>query len=369
MKYPHTSIYLAIALFVTLLIAPTAHAQPTEPEFLDVPKNLATPIPDHKYLMPVVVIAYLPTNDGINLDQETTGDGSALIDIGAKIDAMNGQIKYALEEGSRYHGYKDPNAKPALGYKIVACIVVYEKLPKSDFEVPWNKGIYRPDYKQILTRFNAQDYVENQGVKEFWLWGYHHKDIEPVESDMASPITGDISNSERTDDLPLYNKTYVLFNYNYSRTAAESEHVHGHHLEAVLTYINQKQDGNTDLWQKQFCAPGRCGWTHMPPNTTKDYDYANPTPVESDIEDWTPDRTGQLKTVSEATWRNLPYKWPHSTPPPNKTEANFYIYWRQNIPGIDNNIQHGDRTLTNWWQFIGDWDNANTMKIGLHAAP
>ena len=69
------------------------------------------------------------------------------------------------------------------------------------------------------------DGVETKGVKEVWIWGYHFKDIAPVESNLSSPITGDISNSFRhPDDLPVYDRSYTLYNYNFTRTASESVH-------------------------------------------------------------------------------------------------------------------------------------------------
>lgn len=325
--------------------------------------------------MPVVVIVYLPTRDGVNVDASVSGVSGTLNSVATRVDGMNRQIKFSLEEGSRYHGYRDPKAKPSLGYKVVAMIAVLEPVPRSNFEVPWNKGIYRPDYKQILTRFKAQDFVEKQGVKEFWIWGYHHKDIEPVESNMSSRLSGDISNSERSDDLPVFDKSYVLYNFGYQRTAAQAVHNHGHHTEAVLAYINTRQDGNADLWSKKFMGKddqnkwitGRCGWTHMPPNTTKDYDYTNQTAVESDIENWTPERSGPFKPVSARTWGNLAYLWPGNRAPSDKIEAQWYLYWRQNLPGRENTIRHGTGYITNWWQFIGDWDNAIANKAGLHA--
>lgn len=362
-------------LFFGSIISTWAQSPVREPEVLAIPENLATPAVDYKYLIPVVIIVYLPTKDDVTLESSVTGFSATIGEIGQKIDVMNQQIKFALEEGSRYHGYKDPQAKPSLGYKVVGCIAVYEPLPRSNFEVPWNKGIYRPDYKRILTRFDARNFVEKLGVKEFWIWGYQHDGVEPSESNMSSPVTGDISNSERADDLPVFSKTYVLYNYNYERTAAEAIHNHGHHLEAVLSYINQRQDGNTDLWSKKFMGQdaagqwmtGRCGWTHMPPNTVKDYDYENQTPVESDIEDWNPGRTGVSKTVNARSWGSLTYAWPHRRPPLQKTEAQWYLYWRQNVPGSDNKIPFGSGSLTNWWQFIGDWNNAIANNVGLHA--
>lgn len=350
----------------------------TEPEVSVVPSSLATPAAGYQYLIPVVIIAYLPTTDNVNLDFSVTGVPSTLDAIKAKIAMMNQQVKFSLEEGSRYHGYKNSSANPALGYKVISLITVREQLPRSSNQLGSTQRYY-PDYKQILSRFNAQNFVEQQGVKEFWIWGYDHNDIAPAESKMSSRLTGDISNSYHFNgDLPVFSKTYLLYNYNYGRTSNEAVHDHGHQLEQMLAYTNYRQDGNKDLWEKNFMGKvssnpdvwttGRCGWTHMPPNTTMDYDYQNSNPVQSDIEDWTPGRIGQLKSVNAATWGNLNYQWPNGSAPDGKTEGQWYIYWRQNIPSLGNNIAYGtggDR-ITNWWQFIGDWDNAITNNIGLH---
>jgi len=343
-----------------------------------IPPFLSTPANNNLNVVPVVIIRYLPSTDGINLDPSTTGITSTLAAMKSKIDIMDKQIKFSLEEGSKFHGYSNSNARPTLGYKVVYYVTVYENIPRSNFQVPWNPSAYRPDYDAILNRFNAQYFVEQLGVREFWIWGYHHGDIEPVESNMSSALTGDISNSERrNDDLPIYNKTYVLYNYNYERSQAEAVHNHGHQLEAVLSYINDRQSNNTILFWDKFVGKesnihitGRCGWTHMPPNTTDHYDYINYTTVQSDIEDWTPDRTGQLKYVNASTWGSINYIWPSNVIPSQQIESNWYIYWFQNMPGFGNMINYsGSYYMTNWWKFTANWDTCIVTNTGLFGQP
>ena len=370
-----------LAVFVTAGISEGQSSRP--PVFLPVSQSLATPAAGNQYLIPVVIISYLPTRDDLTLDSNITGLNSSLQDINYKINVMNHQTKFALEEGSRYHGYGSSQASPSLGYRVVASIEVYESMPRSNYQV--SENAYRPDYRSILNRFNARDYVESQGVKEFWIWGYHHGSIEPVESNMSSPTTGDVSNSfEGNGDLDVFNKTYTLFNYNYGGTATQAIHNHGHQLERLLSYVNMKQDGNNQLWEEKFMGKfrstspgispdifvnGRGGWTHMPPNAITDYDYSNVRFVESDIEDWTPYRTGTLKSVNVDTWRNKAYNWPFNfayVDSGDRLEAQWSTYWRQNIPGLNNGIRYGSSYITNWWQFVGDWDNAVKYNVGLY---
>lgn len=346
-----------------------------EPEVEAIDPYLATPAEGYLYEMPVVIIRYLPTQDGIYLDEVKTGYQSTLEGLKNSIDIYEKRIKFILEEGSRYHGYNDPNTIPSLGYRIVHIVTVYEEVPLG-FPAPGNPGSYHPDYNQILTRFNAEAFVNDLGVKEFWIWTWHHGDIAPAESNMSSPVTGDISNSARyQNDLPIYDYTYVLYNYNFTRTQSEAVHNHGHQLEAILNHVNAKQDGNTDLFWKKFVGTddagnfitGRCGWTHMPPNTTEHYDYVNPTIVESDIEDWNPEGTGNKNPVNVNTWGNLVFSWPDGvTDFPQRIEAQWYIYWMQNMPGHHNCIKYGENYMTNWWLFTADWDFAVLSK-GLYS--
>lgn len=342
---------------------------------------LATPASGYLYEMPVAIIRYLPTLDGVNVDSATADWVGPLTSLKASIDQYDLEVKYMLEEGSRFRGYKDKTAKPSLGYRVVAVITVYEPLPPdtNPSHSPGG-GVYFPDYYQILTRFNARHLVEDLGVKEFWLWGYHHGNIVPAESDMSSPTTGDISNSYRyPDDLPIFHRTYTLYNYNFTRSSNEAVHDHGHQLESILSYVAGRQDGNSNLFWRSWTgrnssdAPitGRCGNTHMPPNTTADYDYYNTTLVSSDIEDWTPAHNGAQKLVNANTWGSLVYSWPYNRPPSDLTQHQYYMYWMQAMPGRDNTIPNGANRMTNWWKFTGDWDasvNAITSTNGLYAA-
>jgi hypothetical protein len=358
-------------------VAVTVQAPVRRPEEEIIDLYLATPMSGFLYEMPVVILQYLPTTDGVNVDSSVAGWESTLDNLRTRIDTFNKRVKFMLEEGSRFRGYQNPLAEPSLGYRVVHIVTVYEPIPPdmNPAHPTGTMGVYFPDYEQILTRFDGQLWVENEGMKEFWIWGYHYGSIAPVESNMSSPTTGDISNSFRfEDDLPIFNKTYTVYNYNFTRTQAEAVHNHGHQLEAILGHANRLQDGNTDLFWKLFVGQdqngnfitGRAGWTHMPPNTTVHYDYLNMTPVDSDIEDWTPAGTGQRKAVDASTWGNLVYAWPGDPSPEQKTESQWYIYWMQNMPGRGNVIPYNQGSMTNWWQFTGDWDQSVSTGEGLH---
>ena len=340
-----------------------------QPDVTVISPALATPASCYQWEMPVAVLRYIPTLDGVNVDSATAAWNSSIDSLQRRIDRMEIDTKFMLEEGSRFRGYGSQAASPSLGYRIVAIINVYEPLPP-DFDPSHSTGsagVYYPDYYQILERFDAGNWVNNLGVKEVWLWGYHNGSIAPVESNMSSPTTGDISNSYRfNDDLPVYSKSYMLYNYNFTRSQAEAVHNHGHQLESILGYAAGRQDGNANLFWRQFVGQntsgqfitGRAGWTHMPPNTTANYDYENPAVVQSDIRDWTPAGSGVRQPTSASTWGNMAYSWPGGIMPPQQVESQFYMFWMQSMPGRGNTIANGSGFMTNWWWFTADWDTA-----------
>jgi hypothetical protein len=335
--------------------------------------SLAAPAANALYEIPVVIINYYPTADGINLNATTAGFASTLTALKGRVERMNKQIKFMLEQGSRFRGYAAASASPSLGYRVVKIITVHEAVPLG-FAVPDRPGVSFADYNHIISRAGGENLVNRKGVKEFWLWAYDHGGFSPVESNMSSPLTGDISNSHRfNNDMPVYDRTYTVYTYNYSRTASEAVHNHGHQLESILSYANQRQDGNTALFWQKFVGRdasfnwqrGRAGDTHHPPNALQDYDYSNTSPFDSDIADWTPARSGQIVPVSLATWRNISYAWPDGVPPP-QDDAWWYLYWFQNMPGRNNGITYGSNRMTNWWDFTADWDAAIAAGLGLY---
>lgn len=394
------AVFLAFTLVVLLTQLFPVFAKDIPPVYEPIDPYLATPAPGHLYEIPVFVMRFLPTADGENLDVSKAADywdlgEISLEEVKTRIDVFDQRIKFMLEEGSRFRGYKDSSAPPSLGYRVVEYITIYEQTPPGPV-IGHEKGypIYAADFHQIFDRFNIEHYVNDLGVKEIWVWmgsvmpGFpsYDPDLHKPEnfrgwweSDMSSPLTGDISNSKGDDtDLPVYNSTYTVYGQNIRRSQAEAVHNHGHQLEAILSHVNHLQYGNTDLFWKKFVGQdeggnfitGRAGWTHMPPNTTKHYDYTGTrTLVKSDIEDWTPDSSGTKKLVNVDTYGNLTYPWPDPNPAeiPQRVESQWYIYWMQSMPGYKNQIRYGNRSMTNWWVFTADWDAAISSEMGLVA--
>jgi hypothetical protein len=303
--------------------------------------------PEHTLTIPTLVISYFPPTPDGRIDRAVTGDVDAPLEaIRRHTRQTTARVVESLERGSIYHGYKNPAAHPCLHYEIVDTLEFLEPLPT------WRKRGHRApmtDYNAIMQKIDIKEWVAERGVKEVWLWGYHGGVIDLWESNMAGPF-GDISNSDRDPyDLPVLGKTYTVYHYNYGRGASEAVEDHIHQIEAVLRHVDPH------LFWDNFVGKtgqGRCGWAHYPPNAKHDYDWANANYVWTDIEDWRPDGSGEKKRLNCQRW--------------NCDSLTWFIYWMQNLPGVNNGLRYKGRPLSNWWTFIGDFDGA--MAAGLKLA-
>lgn len=359
---------------------------------------LATPMPGALWEVPVVLIEYLPTADGANLDVHRAPDYWSLNP--QSLDAMEAQIltyarrrKMMVEQGSRFRGYRDPAALPSLGYRVIEHLLVYDQIPPHPTKRAGNPGQPRfEDWHAVIRDLALEPLMRARQVRELWVaWSsfdgsfptydparFNTDDMRAGwESNMASPTTGDISNSDRDPaDAPILGHTYIIYGLNFRRTQAEAVHNVGHQLEAMLAYISTRQTGNSRLFWRDFVGQdaqgnfvtGRAGWTHMPPNTTAHYDYRNPTLVSSDIEDWQPGNAGQKTMVNVDRWGGLTYPWPGEADFAQRVESQWYTYWFQSFPGRGNRIPYGASWMTNWWAFVADWDSAVRTSLGLYAA-
>ncbi|NQU24611.1 MAG: hypothetical protein HQ567_25290 [Candidatus Nealsonbacteria bacterium] len=313
--------------------------------------------------VPVLNVKFFPVK-GDRIDLSVTGDwGDPLEATRRKTERCTQEVVQALEDGSKYHGYKNPQAKPSLVYKIVDTLEFLEPLPT--VARPGNR-VPITDYRSIMKRIDIKKWVEEKGVKEVWIWGYHGGVIHLWESNMASPF-GDVSNSNRDpDDLPVLKCTYTVYHYNYQRGSSEAVEDHMHQFEAVLNHVDGRSRTPPDRWHTllfwgkfvgsdrshKIVRPG-CGWSHYPPNAEQDYDWANKRYVETDIEDWKPDGTGKRQRLNCDRWDGNSLKW--------------FVYWMQNLPGDANGLTYQGKPLTNWWVFVGDYDYAKNNNMRLVA--
>lgn len=285
----------------------------------------------------VLELCYFPVA-GDRIDTTVTGDvGAPLAEIRRHVDTTSAAVARAVEAGSATHHYRNPASQPNVRFEMVDRLEIHEPLPT------WNKpghAVPMTDYVTILERVDIAHWVEDLGVDQVWIWGYHGGVIDLWESNMAGPH-GDISNSDRdATDLPILDRTYTVYHYNYGRGTSEAVEDHMHQLEALFRHLDR------DLFWDRFVGrtgEGRCGWAHFPPNGTRDYDWANRTVVSTDIEYWQPDGGTEVRLNSR--------RW-------NDDSLTWFVYWMQNLPGADNGLSYRGRPLNNWWWFYADLDDA-----------
>lgn len=341
----------------TLPTPPPANQSTPKKTPVAAPKQPASQ-PAALYTVNVLVLKYFPLSaNGQNININVTGDvGDSYATIRQRTTDITNNLKTSIEKGTKYLGYKNPNAPSSISPNIIDTKEYTQAVP-----IKATHGIATtPDYSQVLTSNNICDYVNNKGVKEVWLWAYQgpnkadgYPSLAISESKMSGPY-GDISNSYRYDDMPKCSHTYVVYTFNYGRGTAEAFHSWGHQIEAELTAVDSNMFRGTfegpDHPQAQH-VNGKCGSVHNPPNARYEYDYANPTPQASNCLDWQADGSGQLTNISCQAWgcQNISDT--------NNPQLNWLVWFWQNLPGQDNPKKYQGKQLRNWWEVHADFDN------------
>lgn len=157
------------------------------------------------YEMNVLVIKYFPlTSNGQNIDINVTGDVDGFFSvIKQKTVAITKNLVTALEESSRYLGYKDPKSESSLKYTIVDTV----EHKKAFLIEPGTTN--KPNYNKVMKDHNICNYVGSKKVSEVWILAYQGPgpQLGISESKMSGPF-GDISNSYRSNDMPICKSTY-----------------------------------------------------------------------------------------------------------------------------------------------------------------
>lgn len=310
----------------------------------------------------VVTVTYLPENNGVldteNAIQDRYHEYDMTIDeTRQKVALLTQRVMQRLTEGTRFHGYKQPDQLPYIQYELFDSQEFLEAVPLGQKQY---NGLPLPDYHAMMQRIDVCNYVDTHNVREIWLWTYGGVGKSGWETNFSSSH-GDISNSDRdVQDLPLCQHSYTVYDYNYGRGESEALENHVHQLEVLFGFIDR------DLFWNRFVGyfPGgnwttssasttnrRCGWAHFPPNGERDYDWTNNEFVLSDCEDWNPDGFGTATRMNCSRW--------------GCSSVQFFEWWMQNIPGQDNPYVYQGNKVRNWWEFVADFDGAMSEKKGL----
>lgn len=321
--------------------------------------------------VPVLQINYFPRDPDRPeyLSRAETGlDQDILVStMQAATQQMVNQSLPLISDATRYRGYRDPAAPRFLEYSVLAKKDVFSPMPRG--QAIWG-GKFRPNYGLILSEQNLCDYVDNRGVKEVWIYGYHNDapgGIEPDESRMHSRY-GDVSNSlpkeEQVDvefQMPKCANSYVTYNFVYQASGDIGNTVHNrmHQIENVIAYAeghsyppSADNVAGSVFWDdfsvygERGSLPGyraSCGNTHRPPNTNSEYVYDSQEKRWNNCATWHPDdaRTEYVEADC-AQWGCTP--------------TGFYKWYMQNMPGYNNGIVFDGRLMRNRWEAMADFN-------------
>lgn len=371
--------------------SPTPTPTPTPTATLPVITPTPTPTPVASISVGVLVLGYYPPDPARSdyLDPKETRWGGnnwgqlTIADWKAQTKKMVENGLEIASEATRYHGYKNAAAPRFLQYKVVDWKDFAIPIPRGHLlEQKPNGNAYRPNYGGILKGLNICDYVDNKGVKEVWMFGYHNDNgIVPDESKMSSKY-GDISNALPKDEsveaqfrLPRCTHSYTLYNFTYQPTGEAGNTMHNriHQIENIIPYAEGEGRwpptvANTKgsiFWDdfaeyvqnnSYFVEPdgarkagyrSSCGNGHITPNwnntKTQGYQYNLSIQGEFNCETWQPDdtKTTYIKAGCE--------KW-------GCTDVGFYKWFMQNMPGYNNGIIYQGKKMRNWWEAMYDFN-------------
>ena len=206
------------------------------------------------------------------------------------------------------------------------------------------------DYNSILTRFDILSKIASGLINEVWVFAFPYAGF--YESSMGG-MGAFWCNAPPLKNTSQCSRRFVLMGFNYERGVGEMLESFGHRTESILTKTFEKLTGDANLWARfsryEKSAPGKaaCGNIHYAPNSQRDYDWNNSTPVSSECYDWQlnfPNFKGDVRTVTSAEWGSGDIRLHHQ-------------WWLNHIPhaaGRKNGIHN------NWWQYIVD---PNKVKI------
>jgi hypothetical protein len=206
------------------------------------------------------------------------------------------------------------------------------------------------DYNAILNQFNILRRVARNEIDEVWVFAFPHAGF--YESTMAGPGAF-WCNSQPLANTNSAARRFVIMGFSYERGIGEMLESYGHRAESIMEKTFSPLSGDANLWQRFIrydkIAPGKaaCGNVHFAPNSQSDYDWNNPTPVQSECYDWLlnfPNFKGDIRIVGPSEWGSGDIRAHH-------------LWWMNHFPkvaGRKNGIHN------NWWQYIA---NPNNVRV------
>ena len=197
---------------------------------------------------------------------------------------------------------------------------------------------------EILSSYKILPRIARSEIDEVWIFSYPNAGF--YESTMGGPGAF-WCNSPPLKNTAAARRRFIIMGFSYERHFGEMLESFGHRAESILMKTYENLDDSVNLWKRftryEKIAPGQaaCGTIHFAPNSQRDYDWNNPTPVRSESYDWLlnfPEFKGDVRMIGSAEWGSGDIRAHH-------------LWWLNHFPrvaGRRNGIHN------NWWQVVGD---------------
>ena len=209
------------------------------------------------------------------------------------------------------------------------------------------------DYYAIINRFELLQRVASNEIDEVWVFSFPHAGF--YESIMGGPGAF-WCNAPPLKNTEASGRRFVIMGFSYERGVGEMLEDLGHRAESIMEKTFERHTGEQNLWRRfiryQQVAPGRAGVgnIHFAPNSQRDYDWNNPTPVPSECDDWLynfPNFKGVVRAVTASDWGNGDIREHHK-------------WWFRHLPKVSG---HSYGIANNWWQYIMDPNLVSPWRI------
>jgi hypothetical protein len=151
------------------------------------------------------------------------------------------------------------------------------------------KGWHQPDaidYQALIRDYKLAERVASGEIDEVWMFSMPYSGC--WESTMVGRGAYDCNSPPVAGiDCP---RIFVIMGFNYERGVGEMLEDQGHRTESIMTHVYGSWEPKpTHMWnrftlrEKDIPGGSACGNVHFSPNSTKDYEWGNPTYVWSDL--------------------------------------------------------------------------------------
>jgi len=260
-------------------------------------------------------------------------------------ECSDGLVIYQIVERNQFVGRVEVSEFPvkADGFQYQPQDYINALRGRIDFHV--NDMV---DYGTIIKEFNLLQRIANNEFDEVWLFGFPYSGF--YESTMAGKDAF-WCNSPPVPNTEQCRRRFIILGFNYARGVGEMLEDLGHRAESIMQKVYKSKLGNANLFERftlyEKIAPGQAnvGRIHFAPNSVRDYDWANMTPVRSFCDDWYqfPNMTGMVRTVNASEWGRGDIREHHK-------------WWLKHLPKAQGTT---DGIANNWWKYIINPNNVD----------